>query len=163
MSRQLIGLGRAVDLKVKRFDTGGLQTVPLPGHWWAWDGKPSTGNILLVKPRTVSDAKGTAGVVAAHQHFHGSAPTGFLDVDAQKITPPFADIGLAVSITYDAQHFSHSKKDAPYRHFFGAETHDDKPPFADELLPFVSLDRHNQVVIRRRATNTFRLEDWIVG
>jgi len=159
---QLIGLGQAFELQLMRFGRKRLEILSFPAYWWAWDGGPTTGDIRLVKIMQRGGVRLTARTVAAATKFHDKKPVGVL-VDAPPLIEPLVVVGRAVAIGYDARGHSNSKDDAPYRHHFGAVTHHDTPPFDDRYWPDVCLDRARNLVIKRRSTNTYELDDWLIG
>ncbi len=163
MSRQLIGLGEAFEIQFIRFERTKKETANFPGYWWAWDGTPTEGNIRLVRVVKVGGHRLTPKAKSAHRRFHGEDPVQALMVDASPIGAPLRTFARVIAIGYDARGFSATKDDAPYRHHFGAFDHDDKPPFSEDVLPDLALDRHGQLIIKRRPSNTFRLDDWIIG
>lgn len=163
MSRQLIGLGEAFELQFMRFGHKKKETVNFPGYWWAWDGAPTTGNIRLVRVVKQGGVRLTSAAVNAHRRFHGEDPSNGVLVDAAPIGSPLRTFARVLAIGYDARGHSATKDDAPYRHHFGAFDHDDKPPFSEDALPDLALDRGGQLIIKRRPSNTFRLDDWIIG
>lgn len=158
----LVALGKAYELEYRRDGSSRSEVVKFPGWWWAWSGSDDGGHILLVKPMSIlsSAPKGTARRMASK--FHGVTPDKNFDVLAPDISET-KRAGLVVSFAYDARSFSSSKRTMPYRHHFGAETHDDKPPFPDSALPYLAVSPDGGLVIKRRAGNTFRLADWVIG
>lgn len=165
--RTLIGLGQAYEMQyVPGTDLAGRpRTVRFAKvWWWAWDGSPEHGNILLVKVLGAADARTPRGrAMSLHRTFHGAAPTGMLQVDAWEQAPPLNYLGRVVSIAYDARAISATKGDLPYRHHFGAMTHADRPPFDPAYWPDMVLDADHNLAIRRRPGNTFTLDDWLTG
>lgn len=161
MSASLIGLGKAFELEFIRDGKKKAETVSFPGHWWAWSGGADTGNILLVRP---IEPGGRISRVAhnTHAEFHGTTPKQSLHVEAPTLTGA-RRVGLVVSFAYDARSFSSSKRTMPYRHHFGAETHDDKPPFPATLWPMLCMSLNGSLIIKRQSGNTFRLADWVIG
>ncbi len=159
---ELIGLGKADELRMILNGAKSTNSLTFPGFFWAWDGSPTDGFIRLVKAEGPDDLALSYSSDVIHTKFHGKSPTSSMQVYAEPLKKPRA-IGLATAIAYDARRFSSSKADAIYRHFFGAVTEDDKPPFASALLPAVVVDAKGQVALVRRPGNTFTLEDWIVG
>lgn len=157
----LIGLGKAYELEFVRDGSKRRQVVSFPGHWWAWSGTPDGGNILLVKP---IEAGGKISRVAhdTHAEFHGADPKQALHVEAPTMTGAKM-VGLVVSFAYDARSFSSSKRSMPYRHHFGAETHDDQPPFPASAMPGLYQSLSGSLIIKRRSGNSFRLADWVIG
>lgn len=157
----LVALGKAYELTFIRDGKSSAETVQFPGWWWAWSGSPSGGHILLVKPQSIIAApRGTSKDM--HATFHGVTPDRGMDVKAPDIAAAKRS-GLVVSFAYDARSFSSSKGDKPYRHHFGAETHDDKPPFPEKDLPILGACADGGIVIKRRSGNGFRLADWVIG
>lgn len=161
MSAPLVALGKAYELTFRRDGRSTPETVKFPGWWWAWSGSPTAGHILLVKPRSVVP---TPRGVSRQQHatFHGEPPDAGMEVLIPDITGA-KRAGLVVSFAYDARTLASSKSDRPYRHHFGAETHDDKPPFLDADLPLLATTPDGGLVIKRRSSNGFRLADWVIG
>ncbi len=163
MSRHLIGLGQAFEIQFKRLNSTKKETVSFPGYWWAWDGTPTGGDIRLVRVVSVGGKRLSSAAKSAHKKFHGEAPHQAVTVDDKPMGAPLRTFARVIAIGYDARGYSVSKDDAPYRHHFGAFDHDDKPPFHDDALPDLALDRHGQLIIKRRPSNTFRLDDWLIG
>ena len=159
MSRPLIALGRAVGLEFILLGRKKAEKVSFPAWWWAWDGAPNTGNIRLVK--VIGDAPPVRS--ALHKKFHGEPSSQAVTVNASPMSAPLSVIGMAVSLTYDAQHLNSNKAGANYCHHFGAFTHDDLPPFDERYYPDVVVDRSGQLMLKRKAGNAFRLEDWLIG
>ncbi len=159
---ELIGLGKADELRLIMHGETATRSLTFPGFFWAWDGSPTDGFIRLVKAAGPDDLPISYDSAAVHTKFHGKAPTSSMQVYAETLKKPRA-IGLATAIAYDARRYSATKSDAIYRHFFGAVTEDDKPPFSHKLLPAVVVDAKGQVALVRRPGNKFALEDWIVG
>lgn len=157
----LIGLGKAFEIEFIRDGRTKSETFKFPGFWWAWSGTPDNGNVLLVKPIA---AGGKASRVShdVHAKFHGDDPSNTMRVEAPTLTGA-RRIGVVISFAYDAREFSSSKSKIPYRHHFGAETHDDKPPFPEESLPLLCVAMNESLIIKRRSGNTFRLKDWVIG
>lgn len=157
----LVALGKAFEIEFIRDGRSQAEKASFPGWWWAWDGSPDRGHILLVKPTTIIAApRGTSK--AMHATFHGNDPDKGFDVKAPLISDA-RRAGLVISFGYDARSFSSSKRSMPYRHHFGAETHDDKPPFDQKYWPILAVCDDGGMVIKRRAGNTFRLHDWVIG
>ncbi len=157
----IVALGKCYELTFRRDGKRTEETVKFPGWWWAWSGSPSNGSILLVKPQ--GGAHTPRGVAnRMHLAFHGAPPERGLDVLAPDLSA-CSRAGLVVSFAYDARSISISKRDRPYRHHFGAETHDDKPPFPDKDLPLLAVSPDGGLCIKRRAGNSFRLADWVIG
>ncbi len=159
---ELIGLGKADELRMIHQSGRGSHLLTFPGFFWAWDGSPTTGFIRLVKIADSDASPASIASVDLHEQFHGREPSSTVHVWAEPLKNP-RTIGYATAIAYDARKFSSTKGDAIYRHFFGAVTEDDKPPFRNSLLPAVVVDAKGQVALIRRPGNTFTLEDWIVG
>lgn len=163
MSRQLVGLGQAFELRFIRDGGSREEVVSFPGYWWAWDGDYSTGNIRLVRPVAVSTIKPTRRNASMFARFHGAPPQEMIVVDAEPMRRPAASFARATAIGYDAQGMDSNKAATRFRHYFGAFDHSDKPPFSDDYWPDVVLDADNQLMLKRRDSNTFRLEQWLVG
>ncbi len=164
MTAPLVALGKAYELAFRRDGRSTVEVAKFPGWWWAWSGSPSAGNILLVKPKSRSMPfpipRGASR--AMHATFHGSPPDFGMEVDVPEIAGA-KRAGLVVSFAYDARTLVGTKSDKPYRHHFGAETHDDKPPFMDADLPVLAVTTDGGLIIKRRSGNGFRLSDWVIG
>lgn len=167
MSRQLIGLGKAFELRYRRFAADGTlrreESASFPEFWWAWDGPASSGNIRLVRVVSAADLRPARESKRLHDLFHGEVPAHLMWVEADQMASPLTTFARATAIGYDARGVSDTKGDSRYRHYFGAFTHDDHPPFPEDAMPDIVLDRNNQLMLRRRPSNTFRLENWLVG
>ncbi len=163
MARQLIGLGEAYEVTFRRDDNKKVETVRFPRFWWAWDGSATAGNIRLVRVVSQGGVRLQPNAKAMHRRFHGSDPDAGVQVDAQPVTAPLRLFGRVISFAYDARKIASTKSDAVYRHHFGAFDHDDKPPFGEESLPDIALDGVGQLIIKRRPSNTFRLDDYVIG
>lgn len=158
----LTALGKVYDLWFIRTGSTDEERVQLTRGWWAWSGGADTGHILMVTPRGFTAQKPSNAANELHETFHDALPGRSMKVEA----PTLADakrVGLVVAFAYDARGFSKSKADKPYRHHFGAETHDDQPPFPHALLPALCVTPSGGLIIKRRPTNTFRLADWVIG
>ncbi len=163
MSRQLVALGEAFEIRYIRLGQSKQETASFPGWWWAWDGTPTGGDIRLVKPVKVGSQRLSTVAKATHRKFHGADPIAAIQVDVKPMGLPLRVFGHVVAIGYDARDISVSKGDALYRHHFGAFDHDDKPPFPISAMPDLALDRNGQLIIKRKSGNTFRLDDWLIG
>lgn len=163
MARQLVGLGQAFELRFIRNGSNREEVVSFPGYWWAWEGDYNTGNIRLVQPIALARVKPTGRNVALFERFHGSPPDTMVLVDAEPMRRPFDSFATATAIGYDAEGMDSNKAAHRYRHYFGAFDHGDRPPFPESSRPEVVLDADNQLVLKRRPSNTFRLEEWITG
>jgi hypothetical protein len=158
----LVALGKCYELTYVRDGRTNPETVRCPGFWWAWSGDASTGSILLVKPIGFLPHGGSPKAKAMHAEFHGNIAGKLMNVEAPSISDA-QRAGLVVSFAYDARGFSQSKRTMPYRHHFGAETHDEKPPFPEKYWPILGITADGGIVIKRRAGNSFRLADWVIG
>ncbi len=162
MTAPLVALGKAYELTFRRDGRSTVETAKFPGWWWAWSGTPTAGNILLVKPKVLHLPVPRGASRSMHATFHGEQPDQGMEVAAPDITGA-KRAGLVVSFAYDARSLGSSKSDKPYRHHFGAETHDDKPPFMDADLPVLAVTTDGGLIIKRRSGNGFRLSDWVIG
>jgi hypothetical protein len=158
----LVALGKAYELSYVRDGRSTEETVKIPGYWWAWTGDADNGSILLVKPVGFTNRGGSANAKSMHANFHGVLSGMQMNVEAPSLSNA-KRAGLVVSFAYDARGFSRSKSTMPYRHHFGAETHDDKPPFPEKYWPILGITADGGIVIKRRAGNSFRLADWVIG
>lgn len=157
----LVALGKAFEITFVRDGETKAKTISFPGWWWAWSGTPDNGSILLVKP--VGFTRGGSTLAKQmHAEFHGDLANKMMNVEAPSLSEA-KRVGLVVSFAYDARGFSKTKATMPYRHHFGAETHDEKPPFPEKYWPIMGLTAEGGLVIKRRAGNSFRLADWVIG
>jgi hypothetical protein len=158
----LVALGKAYELTYVRDGRSTEETVKIPGWWWAWTGDADNGSILLVKPVGFRSQGGSAKAKAMHAEFHGDLAGKLMNVEAPSLSDA-KRAGLVVSFAYDARGFSRSKSTMPYRHHFGAETHDEKPPFPQKYWPILGITADGGICIKRRPGNSFRLADWVIG
>lgn len=158
----LVALGKCYELTYVRDGKSTEETVKIPGHWWAWTGDADNGSILLVKPLGFTNRGGSANAKSMHANFHGVLSGHQMNVEAPSLSNA-KRAGLVVSFAYDARGFSKTKSTMPYRHHFGAETHDEKPPFPEKYWPILGITPEGGIVIKRRAGNSFRLADWVIG
>jgi len=158
----LVALGKCYELSYLRDGRTTEETVTCPGYWWAWSGDADNGSILLVKPLGFRSQGGSSRARAMHANFHGDLAGKLMNVEAPSVSEA-KRAGLVVSFAYDARGFSASKRTMPYRHHFGAETHDEKPPFPEKYFPILGITADGGIVIKRRAGNSFRLADWVIG
>lgn len=158
----LVALGKAYELTYRRDGKSTDETISIPGWWWAWTGDADNGSILLVKPIGFRAQGGGARAKQMHADFHGDLAGKLMNVEAPSLSEA-KRAGLVVSFAYDARGFSTSKRTMPYRHHFGAETHDEKPPFPEKYWPILGITPEGGIVIKRRAGNSFRLADWVIG
>lgn len=158
----LVALGKAYDLTYVRDGKSTEETIRLPGWWWAWTGDADNGSILLVKPLGFRPHKASTRAKQMHAEFHGDIAGKLMHVEAPNLSDA-KRAGLVVSFAYDARGFSTSKATMPYRHHFGAETHDETPPFPQKYWPILGITPEGGITIKRRAGNSFRLADWVIG
>jgi hypothetical protein len=164
----LVGLGRLVDVMVRLPDGRRATLRPTSRRFLAWDGRD-----LVVAAPVKGKRTAVPNVSAtAHRRFHGAAPRHALPVNVPELGAGARLVGLAESITYQAQCPSASKGRDFWHHWFGdtgkrghqTETDPTGPsPYGERHWPEVWTDNAGTLVIRRRAGNRYTVRDWIYG
>lgn len=168
-AQSVLGLGRLVSLLVRRSYGTRLRITPQGERWLAWDGARRD---LLVLVPTGGRHPAPLAASAAHQEFHGAAPTSLRRMTWPSPQGRLSPLGLLESITYDATGIrSPSKGRCRWLHQFGdrgerghANAEPDEPSsYSDHFLPRLDIDAAGSLWIVRRPQNRYRVSDWIVG
>lgn len=168
-SSPAIGLGRLVSLVVRRGDGSRQRVTPQDERWLAWD--PARRDLLVLVPIASRHASAPTAN-AAHERFHGAAPTSLRKMTLPSPQGRLSSLGLLESITYDATGIrSPSKGRCRWLHQFGdrgerghAQASPDEPsPYPDQVLPRLDVDAVGNLRIHRRSGCTYTVKDWIIG
>lgn len=161
-----IGLGQAFEMRFihqgKAIDSKPDVVRFSKDHWWIWEGGAKTGTMKLVKlagrgSTTISSRP------ALHARFHGhESHKGLSFIDPGK---PLKLLGLCVAVAYDATMMESNKSNVPYRHYFGDTGSDITfwDPANAPACPNVWVTEESGLVLKRRETNDFFLDDWLIG
>jgi hypothetical protein len=165
-----MGLGRLVALIVRRPDGTRMSITPQRDQWLAW--KMDSRDLVVLVPAEGVRTTPPEQHVAAHQRFHGAAPTSARSMTWPSPRGARTTLGFLESVTYDATGIRiPSKGRCRWLHQFGdhgerghSHAQENEPsPYADRLLPRLEVDAVGHLRIVRREMNTYTVTDWIVG
>ena len=167
----VVGLGRLVDLVVRKDDGTRSRFIPDAERWLAWD--QETKSLLVVAPSGgLAPDAASRSVVATHREFHGAPPSGVRPGVAPTPGPGFARIGLVESVTYCAAGVrSPVKGRSLWCHQFGDRGErgrsrmaaDDASPYPDRCMPAFAINGRGEWVIVRRTGNRYTVRGWVLA
>lgn len=160
-AKQMLTIGTLLELDIVPKGKGRAKKHHLRNKYLLWDGR----NLHIAKRTGKSSAKLNGNIAKKHKKFHNAPANGTMAGEIPDQVGALKEIGLIKGLTYGVPRSIKSPGKNPYRwnHVFGDTGHKGGTHYPKKVMPVLMIDEADNLFIKRRKGNIFRVDTWLRG